>query len=224
MLSVFGSIASILGLCVQGYEKLKKSYKGKGGEALVALKVLSQSVAAWKKIHQSYHSINKELSTVLPLISNYHDGYESVKDVDDINSSNLKGKFTNGMLSIAVSSFKNDNLPYINTLTHQLNNSKAISEDEINKLRNEGHTALSESLEKIKTANGIVLTTHTKFVEFLDKIHTFRRLERWQSEQKEYILSVKYLIKEDVPEIIYETDKVLMTMLGFYENILNEVN
>ncbi len=224
MLAEFGSIASILGLSIQGYGKITKQYKGAGGEALVALKVLSQSTAAWKKIHQSYHSLNKELSTILPIISVYDGGFGQKKDADEISGNELKNKFTNGLLSISVSGFQSDTEPYIKTLEHQLKHANNLRDSEIEKFRNKGKMSLAESLEKIVKAHKIVLTTHGKFTTFLDQIKNFKEQEKWLSPQKEYILESYFLIKEDVPEIIYETDKALMSLLGFYEEILKEIN
>ena len=223
MIEVFASVASIIGLSLQVYEKFALKHGGDLGRSIGALKVLSEVARPWKTMHQNYHPLSEQLAGVIQVISEYRQGFERDRKITDISGTELENLFSSGLLGNAVYNFKNKTQASVKTLQHIYDQAEANKNAELQKIRSAGKMELAENLEQILISQENLLSTHNDFITFLDKIREYKERGNWQDSQKQFILQHKPLLQRRVPDVINDTDRVLMALLEFYNEILDSI-
>jgi hypothetical protein len=224
MLEVIASICTILSLGIQITDIIGPKAKKDEVKLLAFLKALSVRSKSWKEIHLRYYSIDNDIQQIVFFITRHNNSQEEAKKQGDIAPNELKKYFESGTIGYILPKFKRDLEPFIHTVQNNISefkNKNLVSD--INIIRQKGYPDIAESIEIIIDSQKSILSVHTQFCNFLNKINEYLS-EDWTVDHVNYVLQQRKFLRTEYREIINSADKILMNFLTLFNFALDEYN
>lgn len=221
MIELFGSIASILGFSIQMQEKFAGAKPTENQIVFAGLVALSSASKSWKTLHSKYHPLSKSFSGVLAELSEHRHAIIVPRSPGSIAPNELRELFFDGILNDAILNFRGNTRREVRDISSSL----VLEDPETQKhLQTISHAnkSLSDEFCELCDLKKDALVIHDKFLEYLDTLKQFVCDPAWDQSHVSYLLDQRSLIAVDLPQMIYVTDRVLMTYLDVYIRIVSE--
>lgn len=222
MLETFANIAQILGFTIQVAQLASDPKKTNETEVVfAALLALSTTAKSWKLLHARYHPLGKQIHSVVGAISEHKNGRPVPKGIGDISANSIRELFFDGILNDAVANFKVNTRKEIREIQSSLDKTDPNFIKAVASLREFDRTLADEFVELAEYRND-ALEIHEKFMRFLSDVSGFIGNPTWGETEIRYILDNRGLLNNELPQMVYTTDKILMSFLDIYIKVVND--
>jgi len=222
ILESIASIAGIIGVSLQAYDKFKPGAKTETAQAMVALKALSTTGKTWKKVHSKYHAVERNLGTLLSRIETSQNGQRITLRPDEVLPNHIKQALEDLNWQDYIENMERELRPCIETLKYANEVAKVDKDTIVVGLRKKGLYELAENVNTIIISQKKVVQVHLEFISFLRKAKELVDNDAWGKEQVEFIIANRVLLRTRIPSVIGSTDSALMAILDLYNYVIDE--
>lgn len=222
MLEILANLAQVLGFSLQAAEFMRRR-KGltDTDAALFSLFALTKNAQSWKSLHTRYHPLGIQIHSVVMELSELKSGRSVPKSLNSIAPNSIRELFFDGILNDAVAHFKQNTRKEIKIIGASFNTQEGSHATALEAIKNFDPT-LANEFDEISECRQQFLDLHDKFLKYLAMLSGFISLPNWTDVEIKYILDNRSLLSQDLPNIIYITDKILMIFLDIYMRIVDE--
>ena len=230
ILSVVGSIASILGFSLQTFDslKLKKGFKSSDKQAIdemidifQALVFIRDPAKTWKSIHMTYSALRPYFAHIYELLT---DQNGNPRSSDSIAPGQLKNLFQNTVMLTGMYNMEPQLQSSIQTLKTIQQRRKA-AEDDYTRLYEQGgvFSSLATSCQMLNNSLDNALIKHKQICDFLAHIRIFNENNQWDSRCVEFVANNRFLCGSAIDNMITYSDGAVMSLLEIYILLVHEI-
>jgi hypothetical protein len=222
VLEILANVAQILGFTLQAADFVKRPRPSPDTEAVfVALLALTSNAKAWKSLHAMYHPLGIQIHSVVGELSEQRNGRPVPRDIQYIAPNSIRELFYDNILNDAVVNFRSNTRKDIKAIEASLDSSSPVFAASIEAIKKVDHS-LGTEFEEIAACRQQVLEFHSRFLKFLADVGTFIGTPIWSGTEVKYVLDNRNMLARDLPQMIYTTDKVLMSFLDIYIKVVSD--
>lgn len=218
---VIGSVASMIGLSVQLYDRAKTGSKSSDDELVGIFVALTDVTKTWKSIHNEYHVLAPDIRKISKSLS---DGHGGVKSVDDILEKELIKTFRDAaQIAKQAKSFSSKLDVYFQEPARVIEHDPQKVKKAITEIRDAINLNVSQAAHKIHQSQLSALEAHANVCEFLDVLAPLLRRSSWTLEERGIVLDKFLNFPGDFESVILDCDMVLLNTITLYEYVSSDL-
>jgi len=160
--------------------------------------------------------LNIPVQGLYEITTNFNNGQKEPKRPSDLSGSVVRRHFFTSTLNHTVQTFDADTRKCSKIIRDSLNPLEPAYRSHLDVIRNSRYASLADEIEELSARRDDVLLFHDKFSKFLGGIKTFIHLPDWGDPEVRYFLDNRTFLEVNFPNVISNTDRVLMTLLDLF--------
>lgn len=221
-LSVMGSMASLIGLSIQVYERFSEKNPSQLGQYMGVLIIITDTAECWKDIHHRYQALSSDLDAIYRNLIETDGRNVKAKQLAEIAPNKIRNIFESEHLQEAVYSFSTDLSASFGPLRIASALSRADEEKLLNEIKNFGRNDLTWRVQQINSLQKETVKIHDHVCEFFTDVQKMLEIPSWGEEQISYILRNRAYFHTRFDKNIKNADTALLHFFSIVKFVVDE--